>query len=647
MKYDWSSEELVQHFTLTRIERDFLGFKGEMASLSLAVLLRTFQVQGHFLNSPQAVADTIVRALARQLAVSPALWDEVDWTSRTARRYRDEVAQFCGFRAFRSGDEDHLIAHLTPLVADLQPDVERLKQQSEAFLREQRIVPPSAERLTRCRRTAVNAQEVRWIQMVQQGLSTQTRQAFDALISTDAAPDDDQPLLVIRSTLATLKDTAGRVKVDTVLEELAKLAELRALGLPPHLFQGVPPRVVGQYRHRAASEPPRELRRHPEALRHVLLAALCWERLAEVTDDLVELLISVAHHIGTRAESKVEAELLRQLRRVRGKSALLFKLAKAARAQPEGAVRAVIYPVVPEPILDDLIREMEAENSYDRQVRLVTRNSYGYHYRRAVSLLLDALIFRCNNDRHRPIMRALDLLSKYRDRRIQTFPLSQEVPLGGVVKDDWQPLVLDDPESRKVNRVTYEMCVLATLRDKIRCKEVWIEGARRFRNPDDDLPTDFEDRRAEYYSALGQPSEAQTFTCQLRLRMQTALDALNTNLPTNASVKLIAPKNGKGRLSVSPLSALPEPQNITRLAAALVQRWPMTNLLDVLKETELRTGFTDVFQTAAAREVLSRDVVQRRLLLCLHGIGTNAGLKRMCSGGGEDSFADLQYIRRR
>ena len=146
---------------------------------------------------------------------------------------------------------------------------------------------------------------------------------------------------------------------------------------------------------------------------------------------------------------------------------------------------------------------------------------------------------------------------------------------------------------------------------------MWIEGAGRFRNPDEDLPGDFEQKRAEYYSALNQPGEAQTFTAQLRTRMERALDALNTDLPDNARVRLITSKKGKGRLSVSPLTALPEPQNITRLAAALVQRWPMTNLLDVLKETELRTGFTDAFHTVAAREVLSREVVQRRLLLCL------------------------------
>jgi Tn3 transposase DDE domain len=73
----------------------------------------------------------------------------------------------------------------------------------------------------------------------------------------------------------------------------------------------------------------------------------------------------------------------------------------------------------------------------------------------------------------------------------------------------------------------------------------------------------------------------------------------------------------------------------------------MTNLLDILKETELRVRFTEAFRTIGRREVLSADVLQRRLLLCRYGPGTNAGLKRKCSGRGEDSDAELQYVRRR
>jgi hypothetical protein len=53
--------------------------------------------------------------------------------------------------------------------------------------------------------------------------------------------------------------------------------------------------------------------------------------------------------------------------------------------------------------------------------------------------------------------------------------------------------------------------------------------------------------------------------------------------------------------------------------------WPMTSLLDMVKETDLRLGFTDVLKSPTAYEVLERSELQPRLLLCLHGIGTNAG----------------------
>jgi len=73
----------------------------------------------------------------------------------------------------------------------------------------------------------------------------------------------------------------------------------------------------------------------------------------------------------------------------------------------------------------------------------------------------------------------------------------------------------------------------------------------------------------------------------------------------------------------------------------------MTSLLDVLKETDLRVGFTNAFKTLASREVMSRETLQQRLLLCLYGLGTNAGLKRMAASNREVSYSDLLYVRRR
>jgi len=64
----------------------------------------------------------------------------------------------------------------------------------------------------------------------------------------------------------------------------------------------------------------------------------------------------------------------------------------------------------------------------------------------------------------------------------------------------------------------------------------------------------------------------------------------------------------------------------------------MTSLLDILKEADLRVQFTQQFKTTASREMLDPQTIQRRLLLCLYGLGTNTGLKRICTGIDSDTY---------
>jgi hypothetical protein len=65
------------------------------------------------------------------------------------------------------------------------------------------------------------------------------------------------------------------VSVETVLDEIAKLEELRALGLSEALFRDVLGKLVTHYWQRAASEKPHELRRHSPRI-----ATPCWPRCA-------------------------------------------------------------------------------------------------------------------------------------------------------------------------------------------------------------------------------------------------------------------------------------------------------------------------------------------------------------------------------
>ena len=102
-----------------------------------------------------------------------------------------------------------------------------------------------------------------------------------------------------------------------------------------------------------------------------------------------------------------------------------------------------------------------------------------------------------------------------------------------------------------------------------------------------------------------------------------------------------------GWIHLTPLEAQPESHNVTSLKAQLGQTWPMTSLLDILKETDLRLNFTDALRSATSRENLDRGVLRPRLLLCLHGIGTNTGLQRMNAAEHGATYRDLIYVRRR
>jgi len=197
----------------------------------------------------------------------------------------------------------------------------------------------------------------------------------------------------------------------------------------------------------------------------------------------------------------------------------------------------------------------------------------------------------------------------------------------------------------KINRVAYEICVLKALREQLRCREIWVEGSRRYRNPDDDLPQDFETKREKYYADLGIPTDAKAFTALIKEEMTRGLVALNEGMPGNPKVKIL-PKKG-GWISVSPLDPQAEPESLGALKTEMARRWPMTSLLDVLKETDHLVDFTQFLRSGTEREHLDRRVLRRRLLLCLYGLGTNTGLKRMVTGQEDDSPKDLHYVRRR
>ena len=215
---------------------------------------------------------------------------------------------------------------------------------------------------------------------------------------------------------------------------------------------------------------------------------------------------------------------------------------------------------------------------YRLSLRTTIRSSYAGHYRRMEPKLLDALDFRSNNAMHRPVIDALVLIRRYAATRQRCIPTHETVPIEGVVRPLWRDAVIDIGAGGKprVNRITYEICVLEALRERLRSKDVWVVGADRYRNPDEDLPADFAERRVPYYEALNLPLDADRFVAGLQEEMRARLARLDTGLPRNPHVRIT--NRRRGWITVSPLRARPGPESIEVLKAEVTATWPMTSI---------------------------------------------------------------------
>jgi TnpA family transposase len=641
MRREWEPEDLVACWTLVDDDWRLVANKTGPTRLGFALLLKFFELEARFPRHAGELPPAAVDYLSAQLQTDPSQLVQYAWSGRTIEYHRAQIREALGFREATRVDEAALTVWLAEKVAPVEISEDRLRESLLARCRAERIEPPG--RMERIIGAARSAAADQFCKTTLARLGTGPADRLSELV----AEQEDEAAKGGRGVLAELKADPGQVSLDSLLSEIDKLQRIRALQLPHDLFAGTPEPVVGAWRARAAQEYPSDLRDRPRPVRLTLLAALCWSRTGEITDGLIELLIGVVHKIGTRAENRVEGAMLADLRHVRGKQGILFRLAEAAVEHPDDTVRQALFPVVGEATLRDLVAEAKAnETAFKTQVRKVLRSSYSSYYRRMLPRLLAVLQFRSNNTAHQPVIEALDLLSRYagRSSSVRSYAADEHVPLAGVVPADWLDAVVD--ERGRVERIPYELCVLRALRDALRRREVWVVGANRWRDPEADLPPDFATNRAVHYGALRQPLDPSTFIDELRQRLRDALASFDTAVKaeTTGGVRFLT-RAGEPWISVPKPEKLVEPTNLERLKQEVEHSFGTIELLDFLKEADFLTDLTGVFTSIASREVNPRDRVRRRLLLVLFGLGTNIGIKQIATGEHGETESALRRAR--
>ena len=430
IKKTQDSEELIENWTLIPSELQLVQKKVGGNQIGFALLLKYFQLMARFPDDPKEIPDNIISYIANQLNIHVKFYADYDWFGRTASIYRVEIRTLFNFTIATVEDSEKITDWLIAEIMPKEQKIESIREITYQKFRELQLEPPTAKQIERLIRHALSVWETQLCNQIFTQLTATVKQEIDLLLQTEENEDElTREKKLKTSDFAFLKTDPGPVGLDSFLTEIDKLKRIRRIELPNNLFEGISAKVIQKYRQRAATESPYDIRQHPETIRYTLMSAFCCQRSQEITDNLIEILISIIKRIGTRAERRINKELIEDFKQVTGKTNLLFRLAEVAVGNPEGVIEAVIYPIVSKETLVNLVKEYKSTGTaYRQKVHTVMRSSFATHYRRMIPQLLEMLEFRSNNNIHQPLIKALELLKKYANSKQKYYDADEEIP---------------------------------------------------------------------------------------------------------------------------------------------------------------------------------------------------------------------------
>lgn len=269
-------DELIEHWTLFGDEVALVEGKRGPNALAFGLLVRFYARQGRFPHGRLELPDQVVEFVAGQIKVPVVELASYDWAGRTHERNRAEIREFFGFSECSVADQAGAVDWLVAEVTEVERRPEQVRAELLGWLRGRRLEPPTAGRVDRIVRSALDRGETQLMERVAALLGEDTRARLNELVfgvpdDTTAVPEREDPA---RDVLVWVKSDPGRLSLNTMLAEIAKLETIRAVGLPGELLVWVSPKIVSGWRARAAVQSPSHFRGFSPTTRWVLLAAL-------------------------------------------------------------------------------------------------------------------------------------------------------------------------------------------------------------------------------------------------------------------------------------------------------------------------------------------------------------------------------------
>ena len=558
--------------------------------------------------------------MARQIDVAPGELARYGRRGQTRTEHLRQVRRHLGFRKAAAGDLARLETWLVDraLEHDRPTLLLRLACEHLLGLRIERPGVTPLERLIAAARQRAQHETYRRLAPI---LTRDCKVRLDGLLTVDAATD--------RSGLAWLQQSAASCTPPTILVTLEKRACCRRWGVDRWDVSSLSPnrlKFLAQIARRSTNQ---ALQRMPERRRYPILVAFLYQTLVDLTDEALDLFdrcLADAYH---RASRDLEDFRLSVASATNEKVRLFREIGQVVLDPKvrDADLRRAIYHRIPQAELRDAVEDS------DRIIRPLDDHYFDFlesrytYLRQFTPEFIDALAFRSAGDS--PLLRAVDLLRQLNADRRRFLPDETSLDF---VPARWRPYVNDNPDPT-ARRHYFELCVLWELRGALRAGDVWLEGSRRYADPETYLiPREaWPGLRAEVCRELQAPEDGTDRLREREEELSGLLDRVEALLAKGGDVRMEGDD-----LVVSPLEAEEKPESTVELERLIDERLPLVELSELLIEVDGWTRFSDDFEHAGGTEPRGREL-RSHLYASVLAQACNLGPVRMAR------ISDLTY----
>ena len=575
---DIPEAELIQYFTLTADDLEHIQRQRQSHNrLGFALQLCALRYMGFCPDDLQQAPLAVVAFLSKQIEGAVVDISAYAQRSQTRTDHFQQAQSYLGFRSPTAKDLRGLEKWLIERALEHdQPSL--LFQLAAERLYKAKLTRPGVTILERRVAAARHKAMKVTYQQLKPVLKSSGRKFCNQLFAYDADIGD------IR--LTWLRRSAARNSPTEILSAIKKIRFLQSQQVQQWDLSALNPNRLKFLARLAKKTSVKSLQRSPAERRYPLLIAFAHQRLMELTDEAADLFIRCLADTHARARRDLKEFRQREAVAINEKVRLFQHMGEVVLDPnvDDAQVRPAIFERIPREDLETAVTDCE------RLIRPAQDESHDFfaarysYIRQFAPAFIQTFTFRSHQAKA-SLLEAVQLLRQLNESGKRRVPKAAPTDF---VKAAWKSLVLND--EGQIQRRHYELCVLWELRLALRSGAVWIEGGRRYANPESYLiPREkWPDLRREFCQMASIPQAGQQRLQALSDLLDEELRQLSETLKQKAHIRL-----EDDEIVISPLEAEAQPERLKTLKALVAQCLPQVELAELITEVDQLTRFSE------------------------------------------------------